>query len=81
MKAYILVEVDPGTSLKDVVEGRAMSAGLASYKGVVSVDAVHGEYDLVVVVEGDQTNIDRTLLQIRSLPFIRKTVSLLTMIL
>ena len=79
MKAYIMVEVNPGTSLKDIIEGRALSAGLTSYEGVVTVDVVHGEYDLVVVVEGDPATIDRTLLRIRSLSFVRKTVSLLTL--
>ena len=75
------MEVDPGVSLKDIVEGKAMSAGLASYEGVVSCDVVHGEYDVVVVVEGDPSTIDRTLLKIRGLPFVRKTVSLLTLML
>ena len=78
MKAYILIEVNPGTSLTDIVEGRAMSAGLTSYDGVTDVDVVHGEYDLVVVVKGEPSTIDKTLLKIRSLSFIRKTVSLLT---
>ena len=81
MKAYILIEVDPGVSLKDIIEGKAMSAGLASYEGVVSCDVVHGQYDVVVVVEGDQITIDRTIIKIRDLPFVRKTVSLLTLLL
>jgi hypothetical protein len=80
MKAYILIEVDPGASLRGIVNGGAMSSGLASYKGVVSADVVHGEYDLVVIVEGDPVDIDRTLLKIRGLPYIKKTVSLLTFV-
>jgi len=79
MKAYILIAVNTGTSMKDIVEGRAMSAGLASYDGVTNVDIVHGEYDLVIVVKGEPSTIDKTLLKIRSLPFIRKTVTLLTL--
>jgi hypothetical protein len=80
MKAYILIEVDAGAPLRDMVNGGAINSGLASYKGVVSTDIVHGEYDLVVIVEGSQVDIDRTLLKIRGLPYIKKTVSLLTFV-
>ena len=81
MKAYILVEVDTGTSLKEIIKGRAMSAGLDTYEGVISTDVVYGEYDLVIVVEGDPATIDGTLHRIRSLPFIKKTVTLLSLVL
>lgn len=40
------------------------------------VDLVHGEYDIVCVMEGEYKDIDRKITEIRKLPFIRKTTTL-----
>ncbi|WP_455367313.1 Lrp/AsnC ligand binding domain-containing protein [[Eubacterium] cellulosolvens] len=78
MRGYVLVQIEPGYEV-DIVEGKAMSAGLNSIKGVVQADVVHGSFDLVVVVEGDPEDIDAAILKIRRIPHVKKTESLLTM--
>jgi hypothetical protein len=78
MRAYILVNVEPGHEL-EIINGRAMSEGLSSFKGVVQADVVHGSHDIVVVVEGEPKTITETILKIRKIPYVIKTESLLTM--
>ena len=78
MRAYILVDVDPGHEM-DIIDGSAMCAGISCFAGVVHADVVHGGHDIVVVVEGDPKTIDETILKLRKIPHVRKTESLLTM--
>ena len=78
MRAYILVDVDPGHE-KDIIDGSAMSAGISSFAGVVHADVVYGAHDLVVVLEGEPKAIDETIMKLRKIPHVRKTESLLTM--
>ena len=78
MRAYILVNVELGHET-DIINGSAMSAGISSFEGVVQADIVLGEYDIIVVVEGDPKTIDETILKLRKIPHVRKTESLLTM--
>ncbi|MCW4043414.1 MAG: hypothetical protein NWE90_06790 [Candidatus Bathyarchaeota archaeon] len=62
----------------DITKGKAMSAGLSSFKGVVNADVVHGAFDVVAVIEGDHKTIDETIIKIRSIPHVKKTESLIT---
>jgi hypothetical protein len=78
MRAYILVNIDPGNE-KNIINGSAMSDGISSFAGVVQADVVYGAYDIVVVVEGEPKTIDETIMNIRKIPHVRKTESLLTM--
>ena len=78
MRAYILVDVDPGHET-DIIDGSAMSAGISSFAGVVHSDVVYGAYDLVVVLEGEPKTIDETIMKLRKIPHVRKTETLLTM--
>ena len=78
MRAYILVQVDPGQEM-DIIAGSAMNAGISSFAGVVQANVVHGAYDIVVVVEGEPKTIDETIMKLRKIPHVRKTESLLTM--
>ena len=78
MRAYILVDVDPGHET-DIIEGTAMSAGISSFAGVVQADVVYGAHDVVVVVEGEPKAVDETIMKLRKLSHVRKTESLLAM--
>ena len=78
MRAYILINVDPGHE-KDIIDGSSMCAGVSSFSGVVQADVVYGSHDLVVVVEGDPKAVDETIMKLRKIPHVRKTESLLTM--
>jgi hypothetical protein len=78
MRAYVLVNVDPGHE-KDIIEGSAMSAGASSFAGVVQADVTYGAYDIIVVIEGEPKILDDTIMKLRKLPHVKKTESLLTM--
>jgi len=78
MRAYVLVDVDPGHEM-DIIDGSSMSAGISSFAGVVHADVVYGAYDLVVVLEGEPKAIDETIMKLRKIPHVRKTETLLTM--
>jgi hypothetical protein len=78
MRAYVLVNVDPGHE-KDIIDGSAMSAGVSSFAGVVQADVTYGAYDVIVVVEGEPKIIDETIMKLRKLTHVKKTESLLTM--
>ncbi|MHA2172928.1 MAG: hypothetical protein ACXAB7_23955 [Candidatus Kariarchaeaceae archaeon] len=78
MRAYVLVNVDPGHE-KDIIDGSAMSSGLSSLTGVVQADVVHGAYDIIVVIEGEPNIIEETIMKLRKLSHVRKTESLLAM--
>ena len=78
MRAYILIDVDPGHET-DIISGSAMSAGVSSFVGVVQADVVYGSHDVVVVVEGDPKTVDETIMKLRKIPHVRKTESLLAM--
>jgi len=76
MRAYILINVKPGYEL-EIIEGKAMSAGISSLKGVVQADVIRGSYDIIAVVEGESKTVDETILQIRKIPNVTKTESFL----
>lgn len=78
MRAYILVNVDPGHE-KDIINGSAMAAGISSFAGVVQADVVYGACDIMVVVEGAPKTIDETIMKLRKISHVRKTETLLTM--
>lgn len=68
-RAYVLIEVDPGQ------EGELVSK-LENIQSISNVDFVHGSYDIVCVMEGDYQDIDTTVIQIRKLSHVRKTITL-----
>jgi hypothetical protein len=78
MRAYILVDVQPGHEL-DIINGSALSPGISSFRGVVQADVVHGSSDIVVVVEAEPKTITEIIFKIRKIPHVIKTESLLTM--
>ncbi len=77
MRAYVLIQIEAGHEM-DITKGKAMSAGLSSFKGVTQADVVHGAFDVVAVLEGEPKTIDETIMKIRSMPHVKKTESLIT---
>lgn len=68
-RSYVLIEVEPGKEDYVIPQLRKMAH-------VSAVDFVHGDYDVVCILEGDLKEIDRTVIEVRKLPHIRRTVTL-----
>ncbi len=68
-RAYLLIEVEIGKEA-------ALIRSLQRMDKVSSVDLIHGEYDLIAILEGSYKEIDETVLAVRKLPGVRKTVTL-----
>ena len=68
-RAYLLIEVDPGTEASLIRQ-------LEKMENITNVDFVHGEYDVVCVLEGRYSDMDKTVVEVRKLPHIRKTTTL-----
>ena len=68
-RAYLLMEVDPGSEAGIIRK-------LEKIDGIAYVDFVHGDYDIVCVLEGGFPDMDKTVLKVRKIPRIRKTTTL-----
>lgn len=68
-RAYLLIEVEPGHEANIIPE-------LEKMENMTNVDFVHGEYDVVCVLEGKYEDMDKTIVEVRKLPHIRKTTTL-----
>jgi len=68
-RAYVLVTVRPGYEASVVSE-------IERIPNVKLSDFVHGEYDVVCVLEGSYEEIDKAVLAIRKLPNVMKTITL-----
>ncbi len=71
MRAYILIVFQPGRE-EDVFEE------LSTFQNIKAADVVHGPYDMVLVLEGDIEDIDKTIMRIRKMRYVEKTESLLS---
>jgi len=75
VKAYILAVVSLGSEYQIAEE----ILKLGNEKTKVSVDVVFGEYDLVVIVETtDLKEVDRVVTQLRKIPGVQRTSTLIT---
>jgi hypothetical protein len=74
-RAYVLVVIEPGKEMEFANE--LISKGLILDSKVERLDFVHGVYDLVVILSGNKYDIDRRILMMRKLPFVRKTQTLI----
>jgi len=70
MRAYLLVQVYPGKE-KEFLEK------VKSLPGMVSVDIVHGSFDMVMLLEADLKMIDDSIMKVRSLQSVCRTETLL----
>ncbi len=68
-RSYLLIEVEPGKEELVIPQLKRMPQ-------ISLVDFVHGDYDVVCVLEGSLRDIDRTVMEVRKLPHIRRTVTL-----
>ena len=68
-RAYLLIEIDPGNEASIIRQ-------LEKMENMTNVDFVHGEFDVVCVLEGKYQDMDKTIIEVRKLPHIRKTTTL-----
>jgi hypothetical protein len=68
-RAYLLIEVDPGSEV-DVIHK------LEKLDRLTNIDFVHGEFDIVCVLEGSYSEIDDAIITVRKISHIRKTTTL-----
>lgn len=68
-RAYLLIIVEPGSEAGIIRK-------LEKIKDIQYVDFVHGDYDIVCVLEGGYSEIDDIVIKVRKIPRIRKTTTL-----
>lgn len=68
-RAYILLEVDPGREAEVICKIKKLAK-------ITNVDFVHGEFDIVCVLEGTYSEIDDAIIAVRKISHIRKTTTL-----
>jgi hypothetical protein len=74
-RAYVLVAIEPGKEQE--FANKLIAEGLILDSKVEKLDFVHGVYDLIVILSGNKYDIDRRILQMRKLPYVRKTQTLI----
>jgi len=74
-RAYVLVELYPGKE-KEFCE-EIIDKGLILDSKVERTDFVHGSYDFICVLNGNISDIDRRIIELRRSLYIRKTVTLI----
>ena len=74
-RAYVLVVIQPGKEQDFANE--ILSKGLVLDSKVERMDFVHGSFDFIVILNGTKFDIDRRILEMRKLPFVRKTETLI----
>ena len=74
-RAYVLVIIQPG---KEQEFANALIAkGMMLDSKVEKLDFVHGSFDVIVILSGNRYEIDRRILEMRKLPFVTKTETLI----
>lgn len=74
-RAYVLVVIQPGKEQDFANE--ILSKGLILDSKVERMDFVHGSFDFIIILNGTKFDIDRRILEMRKLPFVRKTETLI----
>jgi hypothetical protein len=74
-RAYVLVTIQPGKEQEFANE--IMSKGLVFNSKVDRLDFVHGAFDFIVLLSGRTRDIDRIIIEMRKLPYVRKTDTLI----
>ncbi len=72
-RMYVLVEIQPGKEQDFAKE--IISKGLDSKSE--RIDFVHGSFDFVIILSGTKNEMDSRILQMRKLPFVRRTETLI----
>jgi len=74
-RAYVLVVIQPGKEQEFANE--ILSKGLILDSKVEKMDFVHGSFDFIIILTGNKYDIDRRILEMRKLPFVRRTETLI----
>ena len=74
-RAYVLVVIQPGKEQEFANE--ILSKGLILDSKVDRMDFVHGSFDFIIILTGSKQDIDRRILEMRKLPFVRRTETLI----
>jgi len=74
-RAYVLVQIQPGKEKE--FNNEILSKKLLVDPEVERVDFVHGPYDFVIILSGTIKDMDRRIIEIRKIPFIVKTETLI----
>ena len=74
-RAYVLVVIQPGKEQE--FANKLLSQGLILDSKVERVDFVHGSFDFIIILTGTKNDIDRRILEMRKLPFVRRTETLI----
>ena len=74
-RAYVLVTIQPGK--EEEFANEILSRGLVFNSKVDRLDFVHGTFDFIVLLSGKTRDIDRLIMEMRRLPFVRKTDTLI----
>jgi hypothetical protein len=75
IRAYVLVEIEPGKEKEFGDE--ILSKGLLLDSKVERMDFVHGPFDFVIILHGAIKDIDRRIMEMRKSRFVRKTETLI----
>jgi hypothetical protein len=74
-RAYVLVILQPGKEQEFANE--IVLKGLTLSSKVEKMDFVHGTVDFIIVFSGPKDDIDYRILEIRKLPYVRSTQTLI----
>lgn len=74
-RAYLLVAIQPGKEQEFANE--IISKGFILDSKVEKMDFVHGSFDFIIILTGTKNDIDSRILEIRKLPFVRRTETLI----
>lgn len=72
---YLLVTIQPGKE-KDFAN-EIVSKGVTPGSYIEKIDFVHGTFDFIIILRGIAEDIDRRILEIRLLPYVQKTETLI----
>ena len=74
-RAYVLVVIQPGKEQEFANE--ILTKGLILDSKVEKIDFVHGAFDFIIILTGTKHEIDRRILEMRKLPYVQKTETLI----
>ncbi len=74
-RAYVLVVIQPGKEQEFANE--IVSKGMIIDSKVEKMDFVHGSFDFIIILSGTRDDIDRRILEMRKLPYVRRTETLI----
>ena len=72
---YLLVSIEPGKE-KDFAN-ETVSKGVTRGSYIEKIDFVHGPFDFIIILRGISEDIDRRIMEIRLLPYVQRTETLI----